>query len=100
MIDLSTFSDLAAQLGTLTGIKPATLVLYIFVIVKLADMGARLIPNDATGFLGVVRKLCAIIGGYVSSRVTGGTTVNEVAAAALKTPPIPEVVEETKEESK
>lgn len=86
-------ANLAPDLARLLGIQPSTLVLLIFVIVQLANLGARLIPNDATGFWGGVRKVCAFVGLYVSSRVTGGVTVNDVTGAALKTPAIERKVE-------
>jgi hypothetical protein len=35
-----------------------------------------------------VRKVAALIGVYVGSRVTTGVTVKDVAKAALDTPPI------------
>ncbi len=81
-------SDLATQLGALIGVQPSTLLLFIMVITTLANTGARLIPSDATGTLGTLRKICAIIGVYVSSRVTSGVTVEDVATAAASTPPI------------
>lgn len=89
-------STLAAQIGAVFGLQPSTLLLFIMIITSAANVGARLIPNDATGALGVLRQICSIIGLYVSSRVSSGVSVNDVAAAALKTPPIPAKVEESK----
>lgn len=86
-------ANLAPDLARLLGIQPSTLVLLIFIVVQLANVGARLIPNDATGFWGGVRKVCALIGLYVSSRVTSGVSVNDVTDAALKTPVIERRVE-------
>ncbi len=83
-------ANLAPDLAKLIGVQPSTLVLLIMIVTTAANVGARLIPNDATGTLGVVRKVCALIGVYVSSRVTSGLTVNDVTAAAAKTPPIDE----------
>ena len=81
-------SNLAPDLGKLLGLQPSTLVLLLFIITTAANAGARLIPADATGFLGVLRKACSIIGVYVQNRVTSGVTVTDVAKAALETPPI------------
>lgn len=53
-----------------------------------ANVTTRLIPNDATGFLGGVRKIAAVIGLYVPSRITSGVTVTDAATAAYNTPPI------------
>jgi hypothetical protein len=66
-------------------IDPASLLLYLGALVTIANVVARLIPNDATGALGVIRKVAAVIGVYVSSRVTSGTSVNDVAAATIAT---------------
>lgn len=81
-------SNIAAQIGQIFGLQPSTLVLLLFLVTTAANVGARLIPNDATGALGVLRKVCSIVGVYVSSRVTSGVTVNDVASAAATTPPI------------
>jgi hypothetical protein len=74
------------------GIPPSSLVFYLFVLSGLANVTARLIPDDATGWKATVRKVASIVGVYVSSRVTSGVTVNDVAKAALETPPIPQRV--------
>lgn len=79
-------ANLAPDLARLLGINPATLVLLLWIIVQAANVGARLIPNDATGYLGVLRKICALIGLYVSSRITSGVTVNDTAKAVIETP--------------
>lgn len=81
-------STLATQIASLFGLQPSTLILFILIITTAANAGARLIPSDATGFAGTVRTICAFIGVYVSSRVTSGVTIEDVAAAANKTPPI------------
>jgi hypothetical protein len=85
--------NIAGQLGALFGIQPSTLLLFIMIIGGAANAGARLIPQDAVGFLGSVRKVCAVIGIYIPSRVTSGVSVTDVAQAALKTPPIPQQVD-------
>ncbi len=82
------FSNIAAQIGQIFGLQPSTLVLLLFVVTTAANVGARLIPNDATGALGVLRKICSIVGVYVSSRVTSGVTLNDVASAAAATPAV------------
>lgn len=37
------------------------------------------IPDDKTGFLGVVRTVCKVIGLYVSNRITAGVSVTDVS---------------------
>jgi len=85
---MTDFGNLVPDLAELIGVQPSTLVLLIFIVTTVANAGARLIPNDAVGFWGWVRKICAFIGVHVSSRVAGGVTMNDIAAAALKTPSI------------
>lgn len=90
------FSNLATQIGALFGVQPSTLLLYIGLITFAANTTARMIPSDATGWLKTVRQVCSVIGAYVSSRVTSGVTIEDVAKAAAATPPIPAKIEATK----
>lgn len=85
--------NLAGQIAGLVGVEPSTLVLLIMIVGTLANAGARLIPDDAVGFWGGVRRVCAVIGVYIPSRISPGVSVNDVARAALDTPPIPGKVE-------
>lgn len=85
--------DLIPQVGRLVGIDPTTFLFYMAVLSMAANVIARLIPNDATGWKGGLRKVCTIIGVYVSSRVSPGVTVNDVAKAAIETPAISEKVD-------
>jgi hypothetical protein len=78
-------SALAPDLGKLLGINPSTLVLLLFIANVAARAATRSIPNDATGFWAFVRQICAIIGVEVSSKITSGVSVADVAAASLKT---------------
>jgi hypothetical protein len=89
-MDLSTIVPTAAGLLHVT---PATLVFWLFVINVAARGLARRIPNDATGFWGFVRQSAAIVGVEVANRVTNDVTVNDVAKAAVTTPPIKQKVE-------
>ena len=75
--------DYIPNLAALLGVEPSTALLIVGLIVAFANLGGRLIPDDATGFLGVVRKLCKIIGLYASNRITSGLTVNEVARTTV-----------------
>lgn len=80
--------DLIPMIATEFGIAPSSLLFYLAIVTTLANVTARLIPNDAVGWRGTVRTLASVLGVYVSSRVSRGVTVNDVAAAALTTPPI------------
>ena len=74
-------------------IAPSQLLLYIGMVISISTFITKLIPNDATGWLGVVRKIAAVPALYVRDRVTAGVTVADVAAASMATPPIPQKVE-------
>jgi hypothetical protein len=58
----------------------AVLAIAMFVFRALGNY----IPDDATGILGVVRKLAKILGLYVANRVTRGVDANEIAAASMR----------------
>lgn len=88
-----TFSDFIPYLAAHLGLSGSTLVFLFFCINQGAKVVARLIPNDATGFLATLSKLCTIIGADPSSRITSGVSVQDVAAQAFTTPPITEKVE-------
>ena len=57
---------------------PAVLLATIPIVVIVCNFVARLIPDDAVGVLGFVRKLAKFFGLYLSNRVTKGVTVNDV----------------------
>lgn len=75
--------DYIPNLAAFLGVEPSTALLLVVTLVALANLGSRLIPDDATGFLGLVRKLCKIIGLYASNRIASGLTVNEVARTTV-----------------
>lgn len=81
-------SMLAPDLAKLIGVQPSTLVLLLFIANRAAAAAARSIPNDAVGFWGFVRQLCAIVGTEVASKVTKGITVGDAAKAAIQTPQV------------
>jgi hypothetical protein len=85
-------SALAPDIAKLFGIAPSTLVLLFLIVTMAARALARSIPDDAVGGWAVLRKLAAIIGAEVASKVTSGVTVSDVARASLQVPPIPQVI--------
>ncbi len=90
-------NDLSTLIPTIAEhlhIAPSQLLFYLFVLNIAGRAIARRIPDDATGFWGFVRQSAAIFGVEIASRVTGNTTVADVAKASLATPPIPEKVAE------
>ena len=86
---VSILPDIAARLH----IAPATLLFWLVTLNVAARAVARRIPDDATGFWGFVRQSAKILGVEVSSRVTSGVTVADVAKASLETRPITDKVE-------
>lgn len=70
------------------GVAPSTLLMLVLIIMQVANVTARLIPNTATGTLGTIRQIASVVGIYVSSRVQPGVTVNDIAVAAVKTPSV------------
>lgn len=82
-----TFSDFIPFLASKFGLSASTMVFLFFCINQGAKVGSRLIPNDATGALAVLRNLCAIVGADPSSRITAGVSVQDVATQVL-TPPV------------
>lgn len=70
------------------GLAPSSLIAIVLLVTTLANITARLIPSDATGALGTLRTIAGIVGAYVSSRVTSGVTIEQVASSAAKTPAV------------
>lgn len=75
--------DLIPPVAQALGIDPATALLIFGVLVAGANLVARIIPDDKTGPLGIIRKISKVIGLYASNKVTSGVTVNQVARTAL-----------------
>lgn len=61
------------------GVDPPTFLLILGVVVAVSNLIGRVIPDDATGVLGLVRKVAKVLGLYLSNRVTGGVSVNDTA---------------------
>jgi hypothetical protein len=78
-------NDILTYISQLTGLQPATLVLLGGVIITVSNAVSRVIPDDSTGLLGFIRIVTKVIGANVSSRITGSTTINDVAKSLLKT---------------
>lgn len=83
-------SNFIPDIARLLGIQPSTLLFLIMVVTTAANAASRRIPDTATGWLGVVRAICTVIGVRVQSRVAPGLTVSDVSKAALAVPVIAE----------
>ena len=79
MIDLSGFEKFIPDIASMLGVEPSTVLLLVGLIIAIANLGGRLIPDDKTGFLGFVRTACKLIGLYASNRISSGLTVNKIA---------------------
>lgn len=77
-------TTIAGWLGT----TPTIVLGYIGLIVAIANAISRWVPDDATGALGVIRSICKFIGINVNSRITSGTTVNDVVKTAASFPEV------------
>src|SRR3546814_20802821 len=71
--------DYIPDLAKLLGVEPSTALLIVGLLIALMNLGGRLIPDDATGWLGVVRKICKLVGLYASNRIRSKLTVNKIA---------------------
>lgn len=71
--------DFVLAVAALLGISPVTLIVALPAIVAVANVVTRMIPDDATGVLKLVRLATKFIGLYAANRVTSGVTVNDVA---------------------
>lgn len=76
-------ADIIPEIAQHLGIQPSSLVFWLGIVTFLANTTARYIPQDATGWQGTVRKIAAIIGVYVPSRVSAGVSVTDVAKAVV-----------------
>lgn len=86
--------DLVGLISRATGIQPATLVLIGGVIVTVCGAIGRVIPDDAIGFRGTIRKIAKFIGFVVSPRISKGVSVNDVAKSVVANEVIPLPVSE------
>lgn len=83
MMDLSGMEELIPPIAQMLGIEPATALLGVGLIVTAANIAGRLIPDDATGALGTIRKAAKFIGLVVPNRIARGVSVDEVAKAVV-----------------
>lgn len=77
-MDLKFMENLIPDVAGHLGISPSTVVFYLIVISFIGNLAGRLIPDDKTGWLGVVRDLSKILGGYVQNRISTGVKTGDV----------------------
>lgn len=68
------------------GLDPLFVAGMVPFIILAGNLIGRAIPDDATGPLGVVRKVAKVVGLYLSNRVSTGISTNSVikVAAGIK----------------
>lgn len=69
------------------GIDPATLVLILGVVVAVCNLLGKLIPDSATGWLGTLRKVCKVLGLYITNRLTPTVSAGDVTRSIAATLP-------------
>lgn len=78
-MDLSGVQDLIPDIARFFNINPATALLFVTILVSMANVAGRMIPDDKTGVLGFIRNASKFIGLVVANRVTSGVTTNDAA---------------------
>lgn len=63
------------------GIDPEAFTLWLLLIVTVANVLSKAIPESATGFLGGVRKVSSIIGIEMSNRITPNVSSKDIGKA-------------------
>lgn len=71
----------------LLGIDTATFYATLGVIITIANLIGRIIPDSATGPLGIVRQVAKVLGLYVGNRISPLVSANDVARAVVATLP-------------
>lgn len=85
MVDLSGIENFIPPIAQMLGIEPSTALLLVGILIVASNVASKLIPDDATGWLGVIRKIAAVIGLCVGNRIVPGVSVNDVAKAVVGT---------------
>lgn len=82
-MDLSGLEHFIQNIAAFFNVDPSTILLFVGVFVAVCNLAGRLIPDEATGWKGAVRKFCKLVGMYASNRVTKGMSVNDVTKVLL-----------------
>lgn len=95
MVNLSGIEHYIPNVAAFLGVDPATALFLVTVIVVLANLTSKFIPDDKTGILGAIRKVATFVGIAASNRISAGLTVNEVVKSTV---PIVEHIGEVQEQ--
>lgn len=80
--------EFLVTLSQMLGIDQQTIAMLLPLLVIVCGSLGKLIPDSATGFLGILRKILKVIGLYTTNRVQPGITTTDVANAALSIPQV------------
>lgn len=78
-------NDILDAITRALGIDPSYLAIYLTLIVAVANIVGKSIPESATGPLGIIRRVCKIIGLYVPNQITRTVSTATVAKAVVAT---------------
>lgn len=82
-MDLSFLEHLIPNLAAYFNVQPSTVLLLVTILVTACNLIGRVIPDDKTGVLGMIRDVCKLLGVYAPNRVTSGISVNDVARSVV-----------------
>lgn len=80
--------DPLTALAQVLGLDPLFLAGLVPFAILFFNLLGRAIPDDATGFLGFVRKVSKVLGLYLSNRVSTGISTNAVVQVAAGVKPV------------
>lgn len=83
------FDTIADQAFKLWGLHGTSLIVTLLLVSFVCQAVGKIIPEDATGWKGALRKVCKVVGIYVSNRITSGVSTADVARATLNTGTVP-----------
>lgn len=73
--------QLILLIPNLLGVDPEVFTLWLIVIVTVANVVSKLIPESSTGALGVIRKIAAFLGVSLANRITPNVTSKDISKA-------------------
>jgi hypothetical protein len=79
--------NLVNLIPSLIGISADQFYTYLIVLVTVANLVGRAIPDSATGVLGATRKVAKTVGLYIGNRISPAVNANDVARAVVATVP-------------
>jgi hypothetical protein len=79
--------QLLNTLVSVFGLEGTTLLAVLAVLSVACRLIGKAIPDDATGFLAIVRKVTKVLGLYISNRLTSNVSTNDAARSMVGIPP-------------